>query len=170
MEDEQGGQDLSSSSRTKAKIGDFARWADELCSEYMKMGVPYHEYWHGDYTQLAYYYKAYEKQLEHENYVAWLQGAYIYDALCAVSPILHAFAKGGTKPLPYLEKPYTLYSDNVNNEQDTEAKAKEGAAKFYAFASRFNKRFKTETSSANERHSLVNGGDVDGADDRRVTS
>jgi hypothetical protein len=163
VEDEQGGQDLSSSSRTKAKIGDFARWADELCSEYMKMGVPYHEYWHGDYTQLAYYYKAYEKQLEHENYVAWLQGAYIYDALCAVSPVLHAFAKGGTKPLPYLEEPYKF-----KEEKDPETVRAEFLARWKANKAKWQSMH--GKPSAVERHFLVNGGDVDGADDRRVTS
>lgn len=159
MEDEQGGQDLSSSSRTKAKIGDFARWADELCSEYMKMGVPYHEYWHGDYTQLAYYYKAYEKQLEHENYVAWLQGAYIYDALCAVSPVLHAFAKGGTKPLPYLEEPYKF-----KEEKDPETVRAEFLARWKANKAKWQSMH--GKPSANERHSVTKGGETDGADDR----
>ena len=37
----------------------------------------------------------------------WLQGMYIYEALCDVSPILHAFSSKGTKPLPYSNKPYT---------------------------------------------------------------
>ena len=101
------------------------------------------------------------------NYAAWLQGAYIYDALCAVSPILHAFAKGGTKPIPYLES-LTLFSDNVNNEQDTEAKAKEGEQNSTP-CFKFQQRLKRKPSAV-ERHFLVNGGDVDGADDRRVTS
>ena len=70
----------------------FAELADELCPQYMSMGVPYDEYWYGDYTQLEHYQKAFELRRERANYDAWLQGAYMYDALCMVSPVLNAFA------------------------------------------------------------------------------
>jgi hypothetical protein len=55
-----------------------------------------------------YYIEAFYIMKKRENESLWLQGAYIYDALCAVSPVLHAFAKSGTKPQPYLDKPYPL--------------------------------------------------------------
>lgn len=35
-------------------------------------------------------------------------GMYIYDAIGRLSPILHAFAKAGTKPEPYIDKPYPI--------------------------------------------------------------
>ena len=53
------------------KLRTFAELADELCPQYMSIGVPYNEYWYGDYTQLAYYRKAFELQRERVNYDAW---------------------------------------------------------------------------------------------------
>lgn len=138
MEGESGRQDLASSSNDK-KIA-FAEFADELCPIYMSMGVPYDEYWHGDYTQLAYYYKAFELKRERDNYDAWLQGVYVYDAICAVSPVMHAFAKRGTKPIPYLQEPY-----GVKKEVDPEAAKVEFLAKWKANKTRWkqlNARFK----------------------------
>ena len=38
----------------------------------------------------------------------WLQGLYVYEALCDVAPILQAMAKKGTKPRPYPEQPYSV--------------------------------------------------------------
>lgn len=137
MEDEPGRQDLSSPS-TNVRLLTFAELVDEMCPVYMSMGVPREEYWHGDYTQLAEYRKSFEIQRERANHDAWLQGAYLYDALCAVSPVLNAFAKRGTKPSPYLEKPYAMRQER---EEPAAAKEQEGAAKFHAFAAQFNKKF-----------------------------
>lgn len=141
----------------------FADLADELCPYYMSIGVPYNEYWHGDYTQLAYYHKAHKLTMERKNYIAWLQGAYIYDALCAVSPVLHAFAKGGTKPLPYLEEPY-----KIKEEKDPETVRAEFLARWKANKAKWQSMH--GKPSAVERHSVTKGGETDGADDRRITS
>lgn len=109
----------------------FAEYADEMCAYYMAIGVPYQEFWHGDYSQLRYYFEADKHRRERENYLAWLQGAYVYDAICAVSPILHAFAKKGTKPLPYLKKPYDTEKKNPVTKEEFLAqwKAKKAAWK-----------------------------------------
>lgn len=37
---------------------------------------------------------------------AWNQGAYIYDAVGRLAPVLKAFTKKGAKPAPYLKEPY----------------------------------------------------------------
>jgi len=151
MEDESG---LDSPSNVKLLT--FAEMADELCPYYMSMGVPYNEYWHGDYTQLKFYTEAYRLQLEHENYSAWLQGAYVYEAVCAVSPILHAFAKSGTRPLPYLKEAYGMKADKTNagaTEAKTEKEIQEiqalnASAKFASFMTQWNKRFESEGGGA----------------------
>ena len=46
--------------------------------------------------------------MERINAEAHLMGLYVYEALCDVSPVLHAFAKKGTKPKPFRTEPYAL--------------------------------------------------------------
>lgn len=67
------------------------------------------------------YIKAYKitqkREVELTDYKIWKQGMYIYEALCDVSPILHAFSKKGTKPLPYPKAPYGYEKneEEINN-------------------------------------------------------
>ena len=153
MEDEPG---LGSPS-ANVRLLTFAELADEMCPIYMSMGVPYKEFWHGDYTQLAEYRKSFEIQRERANYDAWLQGAYFYDALCAVSPVLNAFAKRGTKPSPYLEKPYGMKLDEASTDApekkqtktNEEIQALNASAKFASFMTQWNKRFESKGGEAN---------------------
>lgn len=158
MEGESGRQDLDSPSDVKWLT--FAELADELCPAYMSIGVPYNEYWHGDYSQLAYYAKAFEVQRERANYDAWLQGAYVYDALCMVSPILQAFAKRGTKPTPYHKEPYGAKSSGSGATADSkkpkktdkeiqDIQALNASAKFASFMTQWNKRFESKGGETN---------------------
>lgn len=137
----------------------FAELADEQCPAYMSMGMPYTEYWHGDYTQLAHYRKAFEIQRERANHDAWLQGAYVYDALCAVSPVLHAFAKRNTKPTPYHKEPYGASSGSATesgsdkkpartDREIQEIQALNASAKFASFMTQWNKRFENKGGEA----------------------
>lgn len=139
----------------------FAELADEMCPIYMSMGVPREEYWHGDYTQLAEYRKSFEIQRERANYDAWLQGAYVYDALCMVSPVMNAFAKRGTKPTPYHKEPYGVHLGDetdrggggkpAKTEQEIqEIQALNASAKFASFMTQWNKRFDSEGGGLNE--------------------
>lgn len=161
MEDESG---IGSSS--DSKILTFSEWADELCVHYMAMGVPYEEYWHGDYTQLKFYRKAYDLKCEKESYEALRLGNYVYDALCAVSPVLHAFAKSGTKPMPYHKEPYGMDSRGQEAEgkpaktdkEIQEIQAHNASAKFASFMTQWNRRFEGK------------GGEANGDNDRPVTS
>ena len=69
---------------------------EELCPIYKSYGMSYEEF--------------------------WIQGMYIYDALCKVSPILHAFSKSGTKPLPYPDKPYMSTIKGQISEEEKQKK------------------------------------------------
>jgi len=81
----------------------FGEYADEMCSYYMSIGVPEKEYWYGDPTHLKYYIRAHEINNEQKSYDMWLQGLYIHNA---VGVVLHnSFAKKGTTPEKYMEKP-----------------------------------------------------------------
>ena len=83
--------------------------------------MTYEQFWEQDCELVKYYRKSAEIKESIKNREAWIQGAYIYEALCNVAPILHAFAKKGTKPAPYRDTPYTLVSQN-----DKHAKAESG--------------------------------------------
>jgi len=159
MEDESRQQDLDSPSNIRFLT--FSELVDELCPQYMAMGVSYHEFWHGDYTQLQFYHEAYRLRAEQENYNAFLLGNYIYDALCAVSPVLNANAKSGTKPMPYHKKPYGMDEDNSTSEKTPEElqkiHARNAAARFASFVAQWNKRFKSK------------GGEDNGGNDRPIT-
>lgn len=85
----------------------------------MGYGMSYDEYWYGDAYRAKFYREAYEQKTKHRDEEFWMQGMYVYDALCRVSPILHAFSKSGTKPLPYVDKPY-LFNKNGNEMTEEE--------------------------------------------------
>lgn len=68
--------------------------------------MTYEQYWHGDVWMVEAFREAERLRQERTNTEAWLQGMYVYDAIARISPILHAFAKKGTKPQPYVQKPY----------------------------------------------------------------
>ncbi len=80
---------------------------------YLSIGMSYDQYWNEDSTLVKYYRKAQEYKSKRKNEELYLQGRYIYDALLAVSPILHAFAKAGTTAYPYLKYPYPLTEKEV---------------------------------------------------------
>ena len=77
-----------------------------MCPIYMSFGMSYDEFWYGSPYRAMFYRNSHKLKVKQKNEEMWMQGMYIYEALCDVSPILHAFSKKGTKPLPYSEKPY----------------------------------------------------------------
>lgn len=80
----------------------FEKW----CPIYMSYGMSYDEFWKKSPYRTKFYREAHELKLKQKDELMWVQGMYIYEALCEVSPVLHAFSKKGTKPLPYSDKPY----------------------------------------------------------------
>ena len=68
--------------------------------------MTYEQYWEQDSWLVKYYRKAYEIRQDEVNRNAWLQGMYVYEAIADIAPILHAFAKKGTRARKYSEKPY----------------------------------------------------------------
>ena len=80
----------------------------EVFPYYLSIGMTYEQFWDDDPTLVIYYRRADELRNERMNQELWLQGMYIYDALCDVAPVMNAMAKKGTKPHPYPEKPYPI--------------------------------------------------------------
>ena len=112
---------------------------------YLSIGMTPEQYWDGDPTLAKYYRKADELQRQRRNQELWLQGLYIYDALCDVAPVFHAFAKRGTKPRPYPDHPYSLTNREREEEQKMlEKKEREKARRYMeAKMAEINKRFKS---------------------------
>ncbi len=121
----------------------------ELFPYYLSIGMTYEQYWEGDSTLVKYYRKAEELRNEKRNQELWLQGMYIYEALCDVSPVLHAFAKKGTKPTPYSDRPYALTAEqNRRKEEEKQRRLVEKGKKFMeAMAASINKKFEGKTQS-----------------------
>ena len=88
--------------------------------------MDYDLYWNSDPTLVKAYLESYKLKTKREQEVLewkmWKQGMYIYEALCDVSPVLHAFAKKGTKPLPYSKKPYGFEEEQTEIDQEQKLK------------------------------------------------
>ena len=93
---------------------------EKMCPIYMSYGMSYDEYWYESPYRVKFYREAYELKQKQKDEQMWVQGMYIYEALCEVSPVLHAFSKSGTKPLPYARKPYL--SDMTIDKEDEKRK------------------------------------------------
>lgn len=79
--------------------------------------MTWEQYWNGDVWMTHLYQEADKKSMERENWIAWLHGMYIYEALCNASPIFHDFAKSGTKAIPFRTEPYKLFEDESLEEE-----------------------------------------------------
>lgn len=86
--------------------------------------MTYDQYWNEDCCLVKYYRRAYEIQRERRNHEMWLQGMYIYDALCDAAPLMRAFSKKGTKALPYPAQPYAITSQSIARRRQEKEKAK----------------------------------------------
>lgn len=113
---------------------------NELFPYYLSLGMTEAQYWDKDSMLVVHYRKADRLRQERMNQELWLQGAYFYEALCAVSPILHAFAKKGTKPKPYAPEPFTI------SDKQAEAKEEEKAKKTYNKGKQFMEKFLLDTN------------------------
>ena len=111
--------------------------------------MTYDQYWNDDCELTKYYRKAEELRNEKRNQELWLQGAYVYEAICDVAPILHAFAKKGTKPNPYSSKPYPLNEKQMARDEEEKQRrlAEKGKRFMEAMAHSINKKFEGKTQS-----------------------
>ncbi len=107
---------------------------------YLSIGMTYEQYWNEDCCLVKYYREAFKLQRERDNERLWLQGMYVYEALCDVSPVLRAFAKKGTKPIEYSTQPYAITKEEIERRRIEKEKAKyeQMKAKTNSFAIKFN--------------------------------
>lgn len=118
----------------------------EVFPYYLSIGMTPEQYWDGDPLLAKYYYQADELKRKRRNQELWIQGMYIYEALCDVAPIFHAFAKSGTKPVPYTDHPYSLTTKERADEKKLLEKREREKARRYMEAqmAKINERFKSK--------------------------
>lgn len=76
-----------------APLHSYGEKFEELFPYYLSLGMTEEQYWDKDCRLVIFYRKAEELRTSRKNQEMWLQGAYFYEALSRVSPLLHAFAK-----------------------------------------------------------------------------
>ena len=112
------------SEEIKVETTPLTKLFEKQCPIYMSYGMTYDEFWYRSPYRAKFYRESYKIKVKQKDEEMWTQGMYIYEALCEVSPILHAFSKKGTKPLPYCEKPYLSKSDIMKTKEDKEQEKK----------------------------------------------
>ena len=91
---------------------------EEACPVYMSYGMSYNDFWFGPAFAVQFYRDANKLRIRQQDENNWMIGMYVYEALIDCSPILHAFSKKGTKPLPYAEKPFLM--DKLRDKTEAE--------------------------------------------------
>lgn len=112
------------------------------------------QYWDQDSTLVIAYRKAAEIKREQKNQELWLQGLYIYEALCDVAPILRAFGKKGTKAHKYSSQPYPITEKRkkVNEEQKDKKVFDKGLAIMEALVKNTKKKFERKEVGEDGNH------------------
>lgn len=105
----------SKDSIKKEKLAFKSIW-DNLCSYYMSIGVPYDEYWHGDYRKLKYYVEAHRLKLKENNMFSYLNGLYTFNAISIAMSNFHMDGKSH-QVNNYLEEPLDLFSVPLTEEE-----------------------------------------------------
>ena len=131
---------------TTAPLKSYTETFNECFPLYLSIGMTEEQYWDRDNQLVKAYRKAEEIRANRKNQEMWLQGAYMYEALWRVSPILHSFAKKGTKPVPYVNEPFALSKKQVEQRADEKEKKaySKGKAMLEAFMGKHNKKFEKE--------------------------
>ena len=116
--------------QSKVEYAPLTVFFEKVCPMYMSYGMTYHDFWYGGAFVVDFYREAHKLKIKEQDENNWMIGMYVYEALCDVSPILHAFSKKGTKPLPYTEKPYLFEQLTEKTEAEKEQEIENERLKF----------------------------------------
>lgn len=89
------------------KTTTFRELFEEQFPLYLAYGMTYEQYWDGPAELVKYYRKLHALRAAQRNQELWVQGRYVYDAICAAAPILNPLSKE-TTPREYIKEPYPL--------------------------------------------------------------
>lgn len=101
---------------------------DKQCPFYMSIGMSREEYWHGDPMLVKDYLEAFNqasrRKYDEMNFMAWLQGAYISNAVT----VGVAYALDGkaarSRAVSYLDEPLDIFGDKSSAEKSKAEKEK----------------------------------------------
>ena len=109
--------DLSEEQLKKIKNTSYGEIFWKYFPFYLSIGMSPEQYWEGDSRLTIAYREAYKIQRDRINERAWLQGAYVYDAISRISPKISSFGKKGAKPEEYLKEPYPITKEQVEKRE-----------------------------------------------------
>ena len=132
-----GSSGLDTKDKSKVESTSLTKLFEHECPYYMSYGMSFDEYWYGDPYLVKFYREAYKLKMRYDDVFMWKQGMYIYEALCDVSPILHAFSKKGAKPLQYRTRPMSEESNENKTEKEKELEIKNEQLKAQIFFERW---------------------------------
>lgn len=89
----------------------------KLCAYAMSLGMSYEDYWFNHYDLIYYYIEAEEIRQRKRNNELWLQGAYIYQAIGSLTPVLNPFSKDH-KARPYLKEPIPITQKDIDEREE----------------------------------------------------
>lgn len=124
---------ITKSGESRVESTSLTKIFEHECPYYMSYGMSLDEYWYGDAYLVKFYRDAYKLKIRYDDVFMWKQGMYIYEALCDVSPILHAFSKKGTKPLQYRSKPMCEEIKDMKTEKEKEQDVRNARLKAQIF-------------------------------------
>lgn len=130
-------ESFTTSGNSRVESISLTKLFEHECPYYMSYGMSFDEYWYGDAYLVKFYRDAYKLKIRYDDVFMWKQGMYIYEALCDVSPILHAFYKKGTKPLQYRSKPMSEEIRQMDTEREKEIAIKNEQMKARIFFERW---------------------------------
>lgn len=121
-----GSSGLISEERPRVEDTSLTKLFEKACPIYMSYGMSYDDFWYGPAFITTFYKDANKLRIRQQDENNWMLGMYVYEAILDCSPVLHAFSKRGTKPLPYAEKPYladkleTKTKEQIRREKEQE--------------------------------------------------
>ena len=101
-----GSSGLISEDKPQVEDTSLTKLFEKACPIYMSYGMSYNDFWYGPAFMVTFYKDAHKLRVRQQDENNWMLGMYVYEAILDCTPVLHAFSKKGTKPLPYSEKPY----------------------------------------------------------------
>lgn len=125
-----GSSGLISEEKSKVESTSLTQLFEKACPIYMSYGMSYNDFWYGPAFMTTFYRDANKLKLRQQDENNWMIGMYVYEAILDCSPVLHAFSKKGTKPLPYAEKPYLTDVFETKTEAQKEQEKENERLKF----------------------------------------